>query len=189
MGRGWIRMAVVAAIAVLGMDALTARADDLQGWLKDRRGRFATFSAAHRSPDAEIADIRAKTATLVSALAPLTDASVESAPSIWRVSDAPVELWDGPEYPELIVVPAGEYTMGSPASEPHRLPNEGPRHRVRIGYSFAVGKYSVTVGEYARFVADTHHDIGEACFTIENGEYRLRGNRDYQRVGFRQTRN
>ncbi len=189
MSRGWVRLAVVAAIAVLGMDALAARADELQGWLKDRRTRFAAYTAVHRNPDAEIADIRARTAMMVSALAPLTDADLDAAPAIWRVSDAPVEIWDGPEYPELIVVPAGEYTMGSPASEPHRLPNEGPRHRVRIGYSLAVGKYSVTVGEYARFVADTHHDIGEACFTIEHGEYRLRGNRDYQRVGFSQTRN
>ena len=189
MGRGWIRMTVAAAIAVLCMDALTVRADDIQGWLKERRVRFAAYSAAHRSPDDEIADIRARSATIISGQAPLTDSGLDRAPSIWRVSDSPIELWDGPEYPEMIVVPAGEYTMGSPASEPHRLPNEEPRHRVRIGYSFAVGKYSVTVAEYARFVADTHHDIGEACFTIEHGEYRLRGNRDYQRVGFRQTSN
>jgi formylglycine-generating enzyme required for sulfatase activity len=108
---------------------------------------------------------------------------------IWRVSNTPVELWDGADFPKMIVVPAGEYTMGSPASEPNRQANEGPRHRVRIGYSFAISQYTITMGEYARFVADTHHDVGEACFTIEHGEYRLREGRDWRRVGFTQTGN
>ena len=32
--------------------------------------------------------------------------------------------------PELVVVPAGEYTMGSPGSEEARDAAEGPRHKV-----------------------------------------------------------
>src|SRR5208283_2893152 len=129
MGLGWIRFPAVAvaaaAAATLGLGALTAHADDSSSWQQERRTRFAAYSAAHPSPEAEIAAIKARTATMIAGyLPPQGDAMLDRAPVIWRVSEAPVELWDGPEYPELVVVPAGEYTMGSPASEPDRLPNE-----------------------------------------------------------------
>ena len=50
--------------------------------------------------------------------------------------------------PEMVVVPSGSYMMGSPASEAGRFDNEGPRHRVTIGYTLAVGVYEVTFGEW-----------------------------------------
>ena len=63
------------------------------------------------------------------------------------------EVWDAPFAPVMTVVPAGEFTMGSPEGEQFRLPNEN-RHRVRIHYSLAMSKYNVTRGEFAQFVAD-----------------------------------
>ena len=50
--------------------------------------------------------------------------------------------------PEMVVVPSGSFMMGSPGGESGRYVNEGPRHRVRIGYRFAVGVYEVTFGEW-----------------------------------------
>ena len=50
--------------------------------------------------------------------------------------------------PEMVVVPAGSYTMGSPASEGGRYNNEGPQHRVTIAEPFAVGVYEVTFQEW-----------------------------------------
>ena len=50
--------------------------------------------------------------------------------------------------PEMVVVPPGSFMMGSPASEAGRFSNEGPRHRVTIGYSLAVGVYEVTNAEW-----------------------------------------
>ena len=50
--------------------------------------------------------------------------------------------------PEMVVVPAGEYMMGSPAGEEGRDGNEGPQHQVRIGRPIAVGKYEVTFEEW-----------------------------------------
>jgi formylglycine-generating enzyme required for sulfatase activity len=64
---------------------------------------------------------------------------------------------DCDECPEMVVVPAGSFTMGSPSSEAGRYDQEGPQHHVTIGYSFAVGKYPVTRDEYARFVEATGH--------------------------------
>ena len=53
----------------------------------------------------------------------------------------------------MVVVPAGSYMMGSPASEEGRFDDEGPRHRVTIGYSLAVGVYEVTFAEWDACVA------------------------------------
>jgi formylglycine-generating enzyme required for sulfatase activity len=194
---GCIKIAVTAATTLLTFTA-SAHADEAASWLLERHARFAAYRSAHPNPDAEIAGIKAQTAAMIAANMPpqsATDSSttddtiVNNAPLIWRVSNAATELWDGADLPKMIVVPAGEYTMGSPASEANRQANEGPRHRVRIGYNFAVSQYAITVAEYARFVADAHHDVGEACFTIEHGVYRLRGNRDWSHVGFKQSSN
>ncbi len=60
---------------------------------------------------------------------------------------------DCEECPEMVVVPAGEYMMGSPSNEDERESDEGPRHRVRVPRVFAVGKYEVTFKEWDTCVA------------------------------------
>jgi formylglycine-generating enzyme required for sulfatase activity len=55
---------------------------------------------------------------------------------------------DCDECPELIVVPAGSFLMGSPDGEAGRNENEGPLHRVTITKPFAIGKYEVTFEEW-----------------------------------------
>ncbi len=50
--------------------------------------------------------------------------------------------------PEMVVIPAGEYVMGSPAGEEQTGGANGPQHRVRIGRPIAVGKYGVTFEEW-----------------------------------------
>ena len=55
---------------------------------------------------------------------------------------------DCDECPQMVVLPAGTFTMGSPAREPGHLDTEGPRHRVTIARPFAVGRYEVTFAEW-----------------------------------------
>lgn len=50
--------------------------------------------------------------------------------------------------PEMVVIPAGNFTMGSPASEAARRDDEGPQHQVRISRPFAAGKYEVTFDDW-----------------------------------------
>jgi formylglycine-generating enzyme required for sulfatase activity len=52
------------------------------------------------------------------------------------------------DYPEMIFIPAGEFTMGSPAAEQGRYNNEGPQHGVTIAKPFAVSKYDVTFADW-----------------------------------------
>ncbi len=44
---------------------------------------------------------------------------------------------------ELVLIPAGEFLMGSPASDRQAEDNERPQHRVRITKPFYMGKYKV----------------------------------------------
>jgi formylglycine-generating enzyme required for sulfatase activity len=50
--------------------------------------------------------------------------------------------------PEMIVIPAGEFTMGSPVTEQDRYDDEGPQHNVTIAKPFAVSKYAVTFADW-----------------------------------------
>jgi formylglycine-generating enzyme required for sulfatase activity len=50
--------------------------------------------------------------------------------------------------PEMIVVPAGAFTMGSPATEQGRYNTEGPQHKVTIAKPLAVSKYDVTFADW-----------------------------------------
>jgi formylglycine-generating enzyme required for sulfatase activity/uncharacterized caspase-like protein len=53
--------------------------------------------------------------------------------------------------PELVVVPAGEFMMGSTDDEEGGYEDERPRHRVMIAQRLAIGRYPVTFDEYDRF--------------------------------------
>jgi formylglycine-generating enzyme required for sulfatase activity len=55
--------------------------------------------------------------------------------------------------PAMIVVPAGSFKMGSPATEADRSPNEGPQHEVTIAKPFAVGRTEVTFAQWDACVA------------------------------------
>jgi formylglycine-generating enzyme required for sulfatase activity len=60
---------------------------------------------------------------------------------------------DCAECPEMVVVPAGSFMMGTPASEERRDQNERPQHRVTFARPFAVGKFEVTFAEWDACVA------------------------------------
>jgi len=63
----------------------------------------------------------------------------------------PGELFrDCPDCPELVVVPSGEFDMGSTAK-----PTEQPVHRVTIPKNFAIGRRDVTFAEWDRCVAQS----------------------------------
>lgn len=59
--------------------------------------------------------------------------------------------------PDMVVVPAGSYTMGSPESEEGRYADESPQHAVTIPRAFAAGKFEVTRGQFAAFVNETRY--------------------------------
>jgi formylglycine-generating enzyme required for sulfatase activity len=89
--------------------------------------------------------------------------------------------------PELVVMPAASFTMGSPESEKDRRNDEGPQHWVTIGKPIAVGKFHVTVDQFAAFVAETGYDAGSKCRTFEDGKVEERSGRSWRNPGFAQS--
>jgi formylglycine-generating enzyme required for sulfatase activity len=53
----------------------------------------------------------------------------------------------------MVVVPAGNFTMGSPAAEEGHTANEGPQTPVTFASAFAVGRFAVTFDEWDACVA------------------------------------
>lgn len=79
-------------------------------------------------------------------------------------------LRDGTEGPDLVALPTGSFTMGSPASEPGRDTDEGPQRTVTIGRQIAVTKHEVTLAEFRRFVEATGRTMGGNCFADLDGD-------------------
>ena len=53
---------------------------------------------------------------------------------------------------ELVLIPPGEFLMGTPASESGRTASEGPQHSVKLSKAMLVGRYEVTQAEYAQIM-------------------------------------
>ena len=58
-----------------------------------------------------------------------------------------------PILPEMVQIPAGKFTMGSPGSEDGRS-NDESQHVVNVN-RFSIGKYAVTFAEYACFIEES----------------------------------
>ena len=68
--------------------------------------------------------------------------------------------------PEMVVIPAGSFEMGSSDG----ASDEGPVHRVDIARPFALGKYEVTQGEWRALMGNNPSDFkdcGDRC-PVEN---------------------
>ncbi|MNV33841.1 Serine/threonine-protein kinase pkn1 [compost metagenome] len=57
--------------------------------------------------------------------------------------------------PEMVVLPAGTFTMGTPDDEVGREPDEGPMHEVTFDKPFAMSRYQITAGEWAQYMKET----------------------------------
>jgi formylglycine-generating enzyme required for sulfatase activity len=61
----------------------------------------------------------------------------------------PFQLFrDCPDCPDMVVMPAGNFVMGSPATEAGRDANEGPQRAVSLP-AFAIGRFEVTFDDWA----------------------------------------
>jgi formylglycine-generating enzyme required for sulfatase activity len=100
--------------------------------------------------EARIAALKAKTAALVGPARAALDAlspqqRLAAPPAIWRVEGALKEFRDCSRCPPMVVIPAGEFTMGSPPA----AGQAETQHRVTIAAPFAAGKFAITFEEWA----------------------------------------
>lgn len=91
---------------------------------------------------------------------------------------------DCKDCPEMVVIPSGNFAMGSPDAEDGRDYDERPVHRVKIA-SFAMGKTEITRGQFAAFVKATKYITGDKCWTLVKGNFEERSG-DWRTPGFPQ---
>jgi formylglycine-generating enzyme required for sulfatase activity len=95
---------------------------------------------------------------------------------------------DCPDCPEMVVVPAGSFTMGSPPAEEVAIEHEREDEvRVAIAEPFAVGRFAVTRGEFAAFVAATGHAIDGDCYRLSGTRWKREAGADWRSPGFAQN--
>jgi formylglycine-generating enzyme required for sulfatase activity len=111
---------------------------------------------------------------------------------------------DCSECPEMVVIPAGSFLMGSSGEEAARdleyvepkgaikfaqeaMALEQPPHQVTFSRAFALGKYPVTRGEFANFVRETGYSVENGCTVWINHTYPFRQEAGWQNPGFLQT--
>jgi formylglycine-generating enzyme required for sulfatase activity len=93
---------------------------------------------------------------------------------------------DCPECPEMVIAPAGRFTMGSPTDELEPFEWED-QVSVTIAKPLAVGRFAVTRGEFAAFVAATGHKTDGGCQVFMGTEWKLQADASWRSVGFGQT--
>lgn len=93
---------------------------------------------------------------------------------------------DCADCPELVVVPAGQFVMGSPPDEPEREAAREDQVRVTIAKPFAIGAFAVTRGEFAAFVAATGYEVDAGCYFWTGTTWENRADRSWRAPGFEQ---
>jgi formylglycine-generating enzyme required for sulfatase activity len=93
---------------------------------------------------------------------------------------------DCPDCPEMVVVPAGSFTMGSPPDEPGRAAEREDQVPVSIAKPFAVGAFAVTRGEFAAFAAATGHKPDGGCYIWTGTTWEEHADRSWRSVNFPQ---
>ncbi|HLP97213.1 MAG TPA: formylglycine-generating enzyme family protein [Sideroxyarcus sp.] len=92
---------------------------------------------------------------------------------------------DCPACPEMVVVPAGRFNMGSPPAEAEGRDDAGPVHRVKVA-RFALGKTEITKRQFATFVKQSGYRTGNRCETLENRKFDSR-TADWRNPGYAQN--
>ena len=98
---------------------------------------------------------------------------------------------------EMVVIPAGSYLAGSTSAETDReqvskelASREQPQRKITVARKFAIGKFEVTRGQYAKFVAETKWKTDGPCAVLEDGpnnRWAARDDRGWDSPGFEQT--
>jgi len=96
-------------------------------------------------------------------------------------------LQDCPTCPQMVVVPAGAFIMGSPGSEPNRDADEGPVTSVTIAKPFAIGRTEVTRGQFAAFIKATGYQAAQQCMVWSGTKLEMTAAKSWRDPGIAQT--
>lgn len=160
------RHVILPVLAMLTLVAADVAGAAARGWLPpaaalDRVAMFARWRAAHPQSLA-----KARRAIAEARAAP-SAANRQGATTPWslRTRGVGTMIWECVDCPQMIVVPAGAFEIGSPLEEPGRGVDEGPLTVVKIPQPFAVARFEITRGEYEAFLRATGRPVLGGCVT------------------------
>ena len=115
----------------------------------------ALLAGLAKEPSDRQADAAALVTTLAGEASPA--GAVPAQPKAVAEEDAPkeLELDCGGVPMKFVLIPAGEFLMGSPEDDDEVYDDEKPQHTVRVTRPFHMAQYPVTVGQFTRFVQAT----------------------------------
>jgi formylglycine-generating enzyme len=98
----------------------------------------------------------------------------------------PGAIRDCPTCPEMMVVPAGSFLLGTSADARERDPDRGesPPLPVTMSRAFAIGRYEVTVAEFRAFVTATQYAPAADCRVASGGAWVRLPDRGWAAPGF-----
>jgi len=94
---------------------------------------------------------------------------------------------DCSDCPEMVVIPPGNFMMGSPDSELGHSDREGPVHSVAIPDVFGVGRFEVTKAQFARFVRESGYLANNGCYGWNGKTWVIDSSNGWRNPGFPQT--
>lgn len=153
-------------------------------------GRYASLARANIA--------RLTSTSLALASVPLASAPATAPAAATLSTTSQASNWiagtvfkDCDDCPEMLVIPAGRFVMGSVPNEVERekLPvyfgkYSEPQHEVRV-VSFSVGKQEVSRGQYRAFAQATGR-IGEGCYVFIGAKFEYDLSKDWRNAGYAQ---
>jgi formylglycine-generating enzyme required for sulfatase activity len=130
---------------------------------------------------------------ILSAIVLILAGQASAQPAVGTHDRQPGQVFrDCTDCPEMVVIPAGSFVMGSTEGETSRekAPDdvakwEKPQHRVNVR-SFMLGKFEVTRGEYAIFARETGREDGDYCFVRTGQRWERDLSKNWRNPGYDQ---
>jgi formylglycine-generating enzyme required for sulfatase activity len=116
------------------------------------------------------------------------EVSISGAQSRCVIPGSGESVWfkDCSDCPEMVLVPALGFTMGSPEDEPERPIVGETQIAIRIQKPFAVGRYAVTRAEFEAFVRAKKYETEEGCHATTSSGWEQRADLNWKSPGFSQ---
>lgn len=94
---------------------------------------------------------------------------------------------DCPDCPQMVVIPAGRFMMGTAQNDPIGDRDERPQHEVTFARAFAVGKFEVTRGEFRQFIKETGYAPQRNCTVFTGTKTERVADKGWDDTNFPQT--
>jgi formylglycine-generating enzyme required for sulfatase activity len=167
------------------VDVMAATGEDQVPW--DASSLTGEFYFKRPDGSAPAQQTAAVTPAPAPAPAPATSAGTAKAP---EPAVAPGKTFrDCGDCPEMVSIPAGSFTMGSPAGDEADRPEEKPQVKVTLAKPFALMATEVTRDQFAAFMKETQREPEKGCYLPDGGEGKYDENADFLHPGISQEGN